>query len=116
VLSAVGAIIGVTVIVLFGERFRNWLLARRQPDESQQKATASSRRKTAERIWQRYGIVGLGLLAPLITGAPLGAALGVAMGAPTGRLLAWMSMGVILWSAILTTVGVLGLCGIKLIQ
>jgi len=32
------------------------------------------------RIWERYGAAGMGLLSPLITGAPLGAALGIVLG------------------------------------
>jgi hypothetical protein len=53
------------------------------------------------------------LLAPLLTGAPLGTALGMALGAPTGRLLLWMSLGIAAWSALLTVAGALGLAGIE---
>lgn len=115
--SATGAILGVVVVVSLGDRFRHRFLKwHSKSNDTGQEASKSSRRETIDRIWQRWGIIGLGLLAPLITGAPLGAALGIVLGASTGRLIVWMSIGIVLWSAILTTVGTLGLAGIKLLQ
>ena len=106
VVSAVGAILGVMVILVVGGRVRAWLLRRFGGGEKRQHGRIY-------RIWVRYGVVGLGLLAPLLTGAPLGTALAIAFGAPTGRLLLWMSVGIVAWSALLTTAGALGLAGIE---
>ena len=102
-----GAILGTFVVLFLGERIRNWLVRRQTAKESNKKPGL------VYRIWHRYGTIGLGLLAPLLTGAPLGAALGLALGAPTGRLMIWMSLGIILWTTILTIVGSLGLIGIE---
>lgn len=41
-----------------------------------------------------------------------GGRLGLALGAPAPRLLLWMGLGVILWSAGLTLAAALGLAGI----
>jgi len=46
----------------------------------------------------RYGVVGLGLLAPLLVGAPLGTVVGISFGAPADRLLLWMSLGPLLFA------------------
>jgi len=105
--AAVGAIMCTFVVVLVGERLRNWLVRRHSGKNEKQKPGL------IQRIWQRYGLIGLGLLAPLLTGAPIGAALGLSLGAHTGRLMVWMSIGIILWTAILTTAGALGLAGIE---
>jgi len=105
VVSAAGAILGVVVILVLGERVRSWLLRKRGGEKRQH--------GRIYRIWVRYGVVGLGLLAPLLTGAPLGTALAIAFGAPTGRLLLWMSVGIAAWSALLTTAAALGLAGIE---
>ncbi len=105
--TAVGAILGTLAVVLLGERLRNWLV-KRHGGKGQKKHPS-----LIQRIWHRYGLIGLGLLAPLLTGAPLGAALGLALGAPTGKLLVWLSIGIILWTIILTLIGVLGLAGIE---
>lgn len=92
--AAIGALLGVMVVVLLGERVRAWLVKRhRGKSENRQHGRLY-------RIWYRYGVVGLGLLAPLLVGAPVGTALGITLGAPTGRLLLWMSIGIILWSTV----------------
>ena len=106
VVSAVGAILGVLIILILGEGVRNWLLRRRGGGEKRQHGRIY-------RIWIRYGVAGLGLLAPLLTGAPLGAALGIAFGAPASRLFLWMSVGIMAWSALLTVAAALGLAGIE---
>lgn len=61
------------------------------------------------RIWEKYGVIGLGLASPLLTGAPLGAAIGISLGAPTGKLMWWMSIGIVIWSVILTAAVAYGL-------
>ena len=110
VTAAIGAIMGVLVVLVLGERIRNWLL-RRHGGESKDKHHGR-----IYRIWARYGVVGLGLLAPLLVGAPLGTAIGITLGAPTGRLLLWMSLGIVLWSAVLTFAGAVGMAGIEVLQ
>lgn len=91
IVSAAGAFIGVVLVVLLGEHFRHWILKRKYRDEGPAR-NKSSRRATMERIWHKYGIagLGLGLLAPLLTGAPLGAVWGLALGVPPARLITWM--------------------------
>ncbi len=88
-----------------GERARAWL-GHRQP------STPSSHRSLRE-IWTRYGVAGLGLAAPLLVGAPLGTVLGLLLGAQPSRLLRWMVLGVVGWSALLTLAVVMGLAGLE---
>jgi len=61
------------------------------------------------KIWNKYGVIGLGLLSPLLFGAPLGAAVGIALGAGKKPLILWMSIGILCWSVCLTLVGFTGL-------
>lgn len=103
--AALGAILGIIAVGLTGERLRAWLLRGTTPG-------GAGRHERIVRFWIRYGVVGLGLLGPLLVGAPLGTALGLSLGAPTGRLLFWMSLGAVLCSVILTTAGTLGLMGV----
>ncbi len=104
--AAVGAITGVLVIVLIGDRAKTWLMARHGPTNS------GPGGGTIRRVWGRYGVVGLGLLAPVLVGAALGAALGLLLGASTRRLLLWLSVGIILWT-IITGAAALGLAGLE---
>ena len=105
--AALGAVLGVVVMGLMGERVRLWLLRRRGLERS----GAPQGRIT--QLWMRYGVIGLGLTAPLLVGAPLGTAVGMSLGAPTGRLLFWMSLGAVLCTVILTVAGTLGVMGIE---
>jgi hypothetical protein len=54
------------------------------------------------RITQRYGVIGLALIAPVLTGAVVGAALGLTLRIAPTRLAAGMIAGAALWSALLT--------------
>jgi hypothetical protein len=107
VTAAVGAILGAAVVILAGDRVRTWL-AQRHSGNAEKGGDGLLRR-----VWNRWGAMGLGLLAPILTGALLGAALGLTLGVPAGRLLFWISIGVILWSVIITTAGVFGLAGFE---
>jgi membrane protein YqaA with SNARE-associated domain len=99
--AASGAILGSLIILNIGEKIRNRLLKR--------VTGGDKRNKYMRRICDRYGVAGLGLLAPLLIGAPLGTVLGIAMGLPVTRLFFWMSIGIIVCSAGLTTVTEFGL-------
>ncbi len=94
VASSLGAILAAFIVIVLGENIRNRILKSVNKPES-------SRGKLLRKIWNKYGIIGLGLLSPLLFGAPIGAAIGVALGAPRKRLLLWMSVGIIIWTIIL---------------
>jgi membrane protein DedA with SNARE-associated domain len=104
--AASGAILGTFVVIWVGDRFRKWLLRNHSNNNPKKPGVV-------QRIWQRYGLIGLGLLAPLLSGAPLGAALGISLGAQKASLMFWMSLGIIFWTAILTTLGEFGIQGIQ---
>jgi membrane protein YqaA with SNARE-associated domain len=100
--AALGAVAGGTVIILLGERVKAWLQQRRKREKLEE------RRGLLYRVWQRYGVIGWGLLAPLLIGSPLGAAFGLILGSPVRRLLVWLSVGSVLWSVIFSLLIVFG--------
>lgn len=100
--AALGAVTGGTVVILLGEQVKTWLERRRQGEKLEKK------RGLLFRVWLRYGVIGWGLLAPLLVGSPLGAALGLVLGAPPRRLLPWLAAGSVLWSVIFSLLTVLG--------
>lgn len=99
--SAAGAIIAAVIIIFCGDRLRKWLLRKKEEDEKEEKGRIY-------RIWDKYGVVGLGILSPLLTGALLGAAIGVSLGAARKRLVAWMVVGIVFWTIPLTIISTLG--------
>lgn len=82
-----------------------------QPSPSPQPEAPPKKEKLINRIWNRYGVVGLGIMAPLITGVALGAMIGVSLGAPPRKLITWLTVGAFLWSAGITAASALGLEG-----
>ncbi len=94
-----GGLVGAVLVTAAGERLRRWLYSR---------GWLSKRRKRIERMWERYGILGVAFQAPMLTGAPLGTLVALSLGAPAKRLLLWMSVSLVLWGAVLTGAVVLG--------
>jgi uncharacterized membrane protein len=102
--SITGAALAAFIVALAGERLRAWLVRQRYG-----RFLLNWQQGRAQKIWTKYGVIGLGLLAPLLTGAPVGALLGITFGIPRRRLVLWMTVGIVLWGAGLTLAGVLGL-------
>jgi hypothetical protein len=96
-----GALAGITVVVVTGDWLRSWLVDR----FGRGGAGEGGRLRW---LWDGYGMVGWGLLAPLLLGAPLAAALGVALGAQRWRLVVWVGIGAALWTTVLTVAVALG--------
>jgi uncharacterized membrane protein len=94
-----GGLVGAVLVTVAGERLQRWLYSR---------GWLSKRRKRIERMWERYGILGVAFQAPMLTGAPLGTLVALGLGAPAKRLLFWMCISLVLWGAVLTGVAALG--------
>ena len=97
--AIVGAVFGVLLVSLAGEWLRRWVYSRRW---------LARRRGRIERVWRHYGVIGVALQAPVLTGAPLATVLALALGAPKKPLLYWMISSVVLWGIVLTGAASLG--------
>lgn len=103
VLAFLGNTLAVYAIVFFYSRIRSWWRARRgEPDDE------SGRSKRARRLWDRYGMAGLALASPLLTGIHLAAFLGLALGASNRSTAGWMTGSIALWTIVLTAGSVWG--------
>jgi Putative small multi-drug export protein len=97
--ATTGGLVGAALVTLAGERLQRWAYGR---------GWLAKRRERVERMWNRYGILGVALQAPILTGAPLGTLVALGLGAPTGKLLFWMGVSLTFWGAILTGAAVMG--------
>lgn len=61
---------------------------------------AHRRRGRAARVWRRYGLPGLAVLAPVVTGTQLAALVAVTAGAPRDATVWWISAGTLAWAAV----------------
>ncbi|MGE5453644.1 MAG: small multi-drug export protein [Methylocystaceae bacterium] len=107
--AATGTSLGIIITGLLGIKFSGWV-RRRYWDKP-----ITRKNERLKSIWIRYGVPGLGIIAPLITGAPLGTILGIALGAPFIRLIWWMCIGALIWSILLTLVFAGSLVGLRLL-
>jgi len=94
---------GGAVMVVAGEPARKWLVAKlRIPTERDST-------KWVWRLWDRAGLAGLALLAPVTVGPQAGAVLALVIGEPGWKVATFFSLGVIPWCVlfgILTAMGV----------
>ena len=100
VVSIASAVVGVTLVVVAGGRLQGRIY--RSP-------RLARRRERIERVWKRYGLPGLALQAPLLTGPLLATVLALGLGAPPRPLLAWMIASIVLWGTVLTGAAAFGL-------
>ena len=107
--SAMGSIVALVLVVFLGDRIKNWVINRRGGKKIKEE---NSR---IYRVWNKYGVIGLGMLSPLLTGAPLGAAIGISLGVSPSRLIMWMVIGITVWTIILTMICALGLLGFEVL-
>jgi hypothetical protein len=101
-------ICGVALVLMPGERLRSWVMRRVGNNPTQP--------GFIRRVWSRYGVVGLGLLAPMTVGAQIGTLLGLSSNTAPRRLFMWMAVGAFGWSVLLTAAVLLGVLGAQSLQ
>jgi membrane protein YqaA with SNARE-associated domain len=101
--SVVGGLLGVFVTAFLGDRIRKFF-SKNKPAKKEVK-----QHPVLHRIWNKYGIVGLGFIGTMSVGAPICIALGVALNANLAKLLTWCCIGVITRCIIFTLIGYYGL-------
>jgi membrane protein YqaA with SNARE-associated domain len=94
--AALGSLLSAFIVSFLGDSIREKIIKWRYGENKDLK------NGRIYKIWNRYGIIGLGLLSPPLFGAPLAAALGIALGAQKKPLLLWISIGIAIWTTIFT--------------
>ncbi len=104
--TVTGGLIGVLVAAFLGGKIRALLAKYRKKGEP---VEAPPRTGIIYRIWNRYGIIGLGFLGTITVGAPISIAVGLGFKAPIRILIIWCSIGVIARCTLFTALGYYGL-------
>lgn len=60
----------------------------------------SKRKQRARKLLDRFGLPGLAILGPLITGTHIATALALAMGCQRNRVLIWMLLSLVVWTVV----------------
>lgn len=97
--SIAGGLAGVFIAAFLGDKIRNLISKYKKKKEEKPKTGL------VYKIWNKYGIIGLGLLGTITVGAPVSIAVGVGFNAPLQKLITWCCIGVITRCLFFTVVG-----------
>lgn len=100
--TLVGGLIGVFVAAFLGDKIEAFFSKYRKPKKEKPKTGM------VHKIWNKFGVVGLGLLGTFTVGAPISIAVGVGFNVPLRKMIAWCCLGVFARCAIFTLLGHFG--------
>jgi membrane protein YqaA with SNARE-associated domain len=102
--SLIGGIAGVFIAAFLGDKIRAFFTKFKKTSEPKKKTDT-----LAHRIWNKYGVIGLGAIGTFFVGAPVCIALGVGLNANLSKLIFWCCMGVFVRCVVFTTAGHFGM-------
>jgi len=97
--SITGGLAGVFIAAFLGDKIRAFI------SKYKKKKEEKPRTGLVYRIWDKYGIIGLGFLGTITVGAPVSIAVGVGFNAPLKKLITWCCLGVITRCLVFTVIG-----------
>lgn len=100
--TALGSITTVILLYYFGERVKKYVMKK----WSQEKL--DSKKGRLSHIMDKYGTAGLGIICPGLFGPITTIIVGLLIVKPTGKLMPYLIIGIILWSFALTYIAVTG--------
>ena len=101
--SVIGGLIGVFVTAFLGNQIRALIFKNKIVEKKK------NNHPIANKIWNKYGIIGLGFLGTMAVGAPISIAVGVGLNAQLSKLITWCCIGVVTRCIIFTLIGHYGL-------
>jgi len=99
--SAIGGLVGVFVAAYLGDKIKTWLQKFRKTSSEKPKKEPGFILK----IWEKYGVIGLGLMGTMTVGAPISIGVGVGFNVPTNKMVFWCSLGVLIRCVLFTAIG-----------
>jgi membrane protein YqaA with SNARE-associated domain len=103
--SIAGGIAGVFVAAFLGDKIRMMIKKIRHRKGTGKQKQKEEKTGLVYRIWEKYGIIGLGFLGTMTVGAPVSIAVGVGFNAPLKKLITWCCIGVLARCALFTVIG-----------
>lgn len=102
--STIGGLIGVFITAYLGKQIK--LFLQKYKKEKKEKKAPDG---LILKIWNRYGVIGLGFLGTMTVGAPISIGVGVGFNVPVNKLVIWCCVGVITRCALFTSLGYFGM-------
>ena len=101
--SMAGGLAGVFAVAFLGDKISSFF-RKNKPNKEKPK-----KHQMIYRLWDKYGIIGLGFLGTLTVGAPVCIAVGVSLNANLRKLLTWCCIGVVTRCILFTLIGHYGI-------
>ncbi|MGG9971279.1 small multi-drug export protein [Ferruginibacter sp. SUN002] len=101
--SVTGGLVGVFVATFLGDRIKKFIYKNKPQKES------TNKHPVLHKIWNKYGIIGLGFFGTMSVGAPVSIAVGTGLNANLKKLLIWCCIGVMCRCVLFTLIGFYGL-------
>ncbi|HDR7386534.1 TPA: small multi-drug export protein, partial [Bacillus toyonensis] len=102
----------VLLLGFFFKQYAKWQAARKL----KKGITKPSKKETRSRkIWERYGIPGLALLAPILVGTDIAAVLALTFGSNRTHVISWMTVSLAVWTVIFTVAAMYGLSFLNIV-
>lgn len=102
--SIIGGLIGTFVAAFLGDKIRAFFHKKKPTKDA-----AEKKHPMMLRLWNKYGIIGLGFIGTMSVGAPISLAVGIGLNANIKKLVTWCCIGVITRCIVFTLVGHYGL-------
>ncbi|NGM71511.1 small multi-drug export protein [Natronolimnobius sp. AArcel1] len=103
VFAFAGNILSVYALIVFYRHIARWLEQRRgESDDS------SDRYARARNLWDRYGVPGLAVASPVLTGVHIAALVALVAGSRNRIVAGWMTAGILAWTIALVAASAYG--------
>ena len=99
ILTALGMMTTIYLFTFFGTNIRTFALRFRKDPK-----VFTKRNRKFVKLWRRFGLIGVCLLTPLLLSPPGGGLLANLLGTDKKKLIKWMWISALGWSAILSTI------------
>ncbi|WP_121614384.1 small multi-drug export protein [Mesobacillus foraminis] len=107
-----GNLLLVLLLGFFFKQFYTWREKRRKEKGITE---PSKKERKSKEIWEKYGIPGLALLAPLLVGTDIAAVLALTFGSSRIHVISWMTVSLAVWTAVFTVGSVYGFSFLNII-
>lgn len=108
----VGNFLLIFLLGLFFKEVEKWRRARKMKKGI---TGPTKKEKRSREIWEKYGIPGLALLAPIFVGTDIAAILALTFGASKTRVVKWMTFSLAVWTIIFAVGSVYGFSFLNLL-
>jgi membrane protein YqaA with SNARE-associated domain len=101
--SVIGGLTGVFIAAFLGNKIRALIYKNKIVEKK------NNNHPMVNKIWNKYGIIGLGFLGTMAVGAPISIAVGAGVNADLSKLITWCCIGVVTRCVLFTLIGHFGL-------